>query len=211
MEQPQPIGFRSAPEERLSDDDTTLQDFSSPLSQSHMKSSPTSPAKLDPTLPSFWTPRSYVTSVTNESGQLRYILKRRLHITFLVSFVVVAFWCLLGVSWKIQGNLAKYTKSSGLESSNSSSYPSTHSSKLWLQENSGDIQAIGKPTTNFRSRPKAAIISLVRNEELEGIKQSMSELELHWNHKYQYPWVFFNDKPFDNDFKVGAPVACRYS
>lgn len=52
------------------------------------------------------------------------------------------------------------------------------------------------------TKPKAAIISLVRNEELEGIMQSMRQLEYHWNMKYQYPWVFFNEKPFSDEFKV---------
>jgi len=34
--------------------------------------------------------------------------------------------------------------------------------------------------------------------------QSMQQLEFHWNHKYEYPWVFFNDEPFSEDFKVGG-------
>ncbi len=32
--------------------------------------------------------------------------------------------------------------------------------------------------------------------------QSMSQLEYHWNRKYQYPWIFFNDEPFTDEFKV---------
>lgn len=52
------------------------------------------------------------------------------------------------------------------------------------------------------SRPRAALISLVRNSELEGIVQSISQLEHHWNHKYRYPWVFFNDEPFTDEFRV---------
>lgn len=53
------------------------------------------------------------------------------------------------------------------------------------------------------SRPRAAIISLVRNEELEGIMQSMRQLEYRWNRKYAYPWIFFNERPFSEEFKVG--------
>ena len=34
--------------------------------------------------------------------------------------------------------------------------------------------------------------------------QSMRQLEFHWNRKYQYPWVFFNDEPFSEEFKVSA-------
>lgn len=54
----------------------------------------------------------------------------------------------------------------------------------------------------FNDRPKAAIISLVRNEELEGILQSMRQLEYHWNKRYRYPWVFFSEKDFSDEFKV---------
>lgn len=54
----------------------------------------------------------------------------------------------------------------------------------------------------FNHRPKAAIISLVRNEELEGILQSMRQLEYHWNKRYRYPWMFFSEKDFSEEFKV---------
>ncbi|KAJ8104269.1 glycosyltransferase family 15 protein [Lipomyces tetrasporus] len=53
-----------------------------------------------------------------------------------------------------------------------------------------------------RRKPKAALISLVRNSELEGIEQSMRHLEARFNHKYNYPWIFFNDVPFDDTFKA---------
>lgn len=80
----------------------------------------------------------------------------------------------------------------------------------WLQQNSNDKQAIPESGFSFSrafgypSRPRAALISLVRNSELQGIMQSMRQLEFRWNHKYQYPWVFFNDEPFTPEFKVSA-------
>ena len=30
--------------------------------------------------------------------------------------------------------------------------------------------------------------------------QSMGDLERTWNHKFNYPWTFFNDKPFTMEF-----------
>ena len=60
----------------------------------------------------------------------------------------------------------------------------------------------------FNDRPKAAIISLVRNEELEGILQSMRQLEYHWNKRYRYPWMFFSETDFSDEFKVSL---CRSS
>jgi hypothetical protein len=71
----------------------------------------------------------------------------------------------------------------------------THDPVKWLRENSF-------PNNVKAKRPKAALISLVRNEELEGILQSMQQLEFHWNRQYDYPWVFFNEKPFSAEFKV---------
>ena len=76
----------------------------------------------------------------------------------------------------------------------------------WLAENSNDIHAVTGPGFTKlmqSSKPRAALISLVRNQEIDGIIQSMTQLEYHWNHKYQYPWIFFNDEPFNDEFKVG--------
>lgn len=64
------------------------------------------------------------------------------------------------------------------------------------------------------NRTSATILSLVRNEELEGILQSMRDLEATWNHKFNYPWTFFNDVPFSKEFKEKTQAAtkaeCRY-
>ena len=81
----------------------------------------------------------------------------------------------------------------------------------WLKQNSNNRYAV--PTKSnvlsslrqlgqVSSKPRAALISLVRNSELDGLIQSMRQLEYHWNRKYQYPWVFFNDEPFTDEFKV---------
>ncbi len=79
----------------------------------------------------------------------------------------------------------------------------------WLSENSEEGASTNKRWWKRSSpKPRAAIITLVRNEELKGILQSMRQLEHHWNRKYQYPWVFFNEKPFNDEFKVvrGPPI-----
>lgn len=41
----------------------------------------------------------------------------------------------------------------------------------------------------------------MRNEELSGMLQAMGDLERTWNHKFNYPWTFFNDVPFTDEFK----------
>ncbi|CAD6445850.1 4e03c49d-b5b0-4125-8f9c-58645fc918c0 [Sclerotinia trifoliorum] len=82
----------------------------------------------------------------------------------------------------------------------------------WLKENSNNRYAITIGPKTWKSqltewsnpRPKAALISLVRNSELEGMQQSMRQLEARWNHKYLYPWIFFNDEPFSEEFMAGT-------
>ncbi|KAI9782706.1 MAG: hypothetical protein M1839_004693 [Geoglossum umbratile] len=79
---------------------------------------------------------------------------------------------------------------------------------LWLEKNSNNKHAVSEKSflSPFAQtgRPRAALISLVRNSELEGISQSIRQLEYQWNRKYQYPWVFFNDEPFSDEFKAAT-------
>ncbi|KAL2062822.1 hypothetical protein VTL71DRAFT_5894 [Oculimacula yallundae] len=78
----------------------------------------------------------------------------------------------------------------------------------WLEENSGNRYAVSKGhlphISMFGRRPRAALISLVRNSELKGMMHSMQQLEYRWNRKYQYPWIFFNDEPFTEEFKAAT-------
>lgn len=50
-------------------------------------------------------------------------------------------------------------------------------------------------------RINATLLALVRNEEVDGMVQSMRDLERTWNSKFNYPWTFFNDVPFSDEFK----------
>lgn len=47
----------------------------------------------------------------------------------------------------------------------------------------------------------SAFVSLVRNSELEGIVSTIKTLEETFNSKYNYPYIFLNDKPFTQEFK----------
>lgn len=58
-------------------------------------------------------------------------------------------------------------------------------------------------------RINATILSLVRNEELPGMLQSMRDLESTFNHKFNYPWTFFNDVPFTTTFKTAVRKATK--
>lgn len=85
----------------------------------------------------------------------------------------------------------------------------------WLEDNSNNKHAVSATSNILNSipvygqvstKPRAALISLVRNSELQGLIQSMRQLEFQWNRKYQYPWIFFNDEPFSDEFKASAKL-----
>lgn len=43
---------------------------------------------------------------------------------------------------------------------------------------------------------------LARNQELDGVLQSIKSIERHFNRWYNYPYVFLNDGDFDESFKA---------
>jgi len=42
----------------------------------------------------------------------------------------------------------------------------------------------------------------VRNRELKDALRSMRQIEDRFNHQYHYPWVFLNDEPFTQEFRL---------
>ncbi len=80
---------------------------------------------------------------------------------------------------------------------------------LWRAE--GDSYAPNNPNS---SRLNATLLSLVRNEELDQLIMTMKELESTWNSKFNYPWTFFNDQPFSDEFKkrtqAETKAKCNY-
>ena len=57
------------------------------------------------------------------------------------------------------------------------------------------------PNSDKSARTNAALISLVRNEEMEDLVKTMKDIERTWNNKFNYPYIFFNDVPFTEEFK----------
>lgn len=53
-----------------------------------------------------------------------------------------------------------------------------------------------------KSKAKAAIVILARNSDIEGLNKTIPQFESTFNGKYQYPYVFLNDVPFNENFKV---------
>ncbi|KXS94954.1 hypothetical protein AC579_7014 [Pseudocercospora musae] len=53
----------------------------------------------------------------------------------------------------------------------------------------------------------ATFVSLVRNGELEGMLDSIHDVETRFNHNYHYDWVFLNDDTFTEEFKIATTAA----
>lgn len=55
---------------------------------------------------------------------------------------------------------------------------------------------------NTVQRGNAALVSVVRNSDLDGIRAAMKNVEDRFNRRYRYPWVFMSAEPFTEKFKV---------
>ena len=45
-------------------------------------------------------------------------------------------------------------------------------------------------------RANTTFVFLARNNDLEGVVDTIRQMEDRFNHKYQYPWVLLNEVPF---------------
>jgi len=57
------------------------------------------------------------------------------------------------------------------------------------------------PSDNVR-RANATLLMLARNNDVDGAVRSVRELEDRFNHRFNYPWTFLNEEPFNDDFKT---------
>lgn len=53
-----------------------------------------------------------------------------------------------------------------------------------------------------REKARAAIVILARNSDIEGLNKTIPQFESTFNGKFQYPYVFLNDVPFNENFKT---------
>ena len=164
-----------------------------------------------PHAPFVWSPRRYIPAHVRNS-----ITKRQLAAIscLILTFVV---WTVPSPSaWKkreVHVGLTEPVTSPYhvLGSFSSLTHNTFTDPQRWLRENSGYKHAVLgerglldsiKDIGHTSLRPRAAIVSLVRNSELQGLMSTMRQLEYRWNRNYQYPWVFFNEEPFTDEFKV---------
>ncbi|KAI9146180.1 alpha-1,2-mannosyltransferase [Paraphysoderma sedebokerense] len=66
---------------------------------------------------------------------------------------------------------------------------------------SGHLYFYNKPEDTLEGKVKAAIVILVRNQELEALIPTLKQFESKFNSRYAYPYVFLNDVEFTEEFK----------
>ncbi|KAI9750862.1 MAG: DNA polymerase epsilon catalytic subunit [Chaenotheca gracillima] len=57
------------------------------------------------------------------------------------------------------------------------------------------------PAKDAGPRMNATFVSLARNSDVWDIARSIRQVEDRFNKRFNYDWVFLNDKPFDSNFK----------
>ncbi|KAJ2771388.1 alpha-1,2-mannosyltransferase ktr1 [Coemansia nantahalensis] len=57
--------------------------------------------------------------------------------------------------------------------------------------------------TNREPLLRAALVALVRNSELDGMRGTVRQVEDRFNRNYGYPYIFLNDEDFSEEFKRG--------
>ena len=58
-------------------------------------------------------------------------------------------------------------------------------------------------------KQKAVILILCRNEEMDGINATLENFEEKFNSKFEYPYVFLNDKKFTQEFQDKLSQTCK--
>ena len=66
------------------------------------------------------------------------------------------------------------------------------------------------PTSDIGAHPRlanATFVILARNSDLEGVVNSIQEIEQRFNARFHYPYALLNDKEFTADFR--SCVSCQ--
>ena len=71
-----------------------------------------------------------------------------------------------------------------------------------LEKNTVILNPKPKAEVMKGDKVNACFVVLIRNDDLKDWRLTMRQLEDRFNNKYNYPYVFLNDKPFDEDFKT---------
>ncbi|OMJ11797.1 Alpha-1,2 mannosyltransferase KTR1 [Smittium culicis] len=116
-------------------------------------------------------------------------------ISSLFQVILLALLCLLGLHFILKSETSavvnEIAKPANLKQENVADSPS-------------DQRFHQDDTPQGPEKIKAALVSLVRNTDLHGMRQTIRQIEDRFNHKFNYPYIFLNDVPFTDEFKKGV-------
>lgn len=119
----------------------------------------------------------------------------------MVIFALIGLYSLQSIHYYTEGSGSTVLSSETLSSLHDiASYWNayfTHGEEF-VQGEESDVSKV-QPGPLLR-RANATLVMLARNGEIEGVADSMRQLEDRFNHKFHYPWVFLNDEPFTAEF-----------
>ncbi|KAJ2078372.1 hypothetical protein H4R24_004522 [Coemansia sp. RSA 988] len=96
-----------------------------------------------------------------------------------------------------------YDRTEGQEWVSSTNRP-FEDTQAWEQEVSQNITSEIK-----NGLLRAAMVALVRNKELDGIRSTIRQVDDRFNRNYNYPYILLNDEDFTSDFKKGVRAVTK--
>ncbi|KAJ2845525.1 alpha 1,2-mannosyltransferase 2.4.1, partial [Coemansia erecta] len=95
-------------------------------------------------------------------------------------------------SWSPQGEKASSTENTS---------GSTQHIPGWSQVGQTDLSTSNSTIVNVADgHQRAALVALVRNSELEGMRSTIRQIDDRFNRNYGYPYILLNDVDFTEDF-----------
>lgn len=145
----------------------------------------------------FKTKRRQIESLTS-SGMFHNIIRRTIHRTRRFSPLTLVFIVTLIITIPV---LIKTSSLEILDYGLLNSYQDTNTRRDHTFNNLTGCNDISQYLSDPEYRKQnASIVMLTRNNELEDVIKSLDSIETHFNQWFEYPYVFLNDVPFDDEF-----------
>ncbi|KAG8929618.1 alpha 1,2-mannosyltransferase 2.4.1 [Tulasnella sp. 418] len=111
-------------------------------------------------------------------------------------FLLLALGILIGLHFILSVAHEDYNKATSL----SSLKEKWRSTKNHYEYVSPEMQ--GQATNGTRRKVKAAFVILARNGDLQGVIESVKQIEDRFNKEFGYPYVFLNEEVFSDEFRT---------
>jgi alpha 1,2-mannosyltransferase len=126
------------------------------------------------------------------------MIRPQITVLILVVFLMATFFVLMKRS---SNNCEECFKKAGINVDGSLQASAKFSPDV-PPKDGGGLTNLKAVTPKLRAR--AAIVILCRNNDIEGLQKTMPMFEKTFNERFNYPYVFLNDVPFNEEFKMAV-------